>query len=150
MRASDAAGCTCSDVPMTTKVSAVRAISMTRPSSSSSRAFAEHDGRGLHDAAACGAGWVGFAGVHPVDDGPRRGALTAVDAQRVEHVAMQLEHPLGRRAGPLVQPVDVLRDDPRVGDARDRGVCRVRLGGHAGLASRNSQERRRISGSVTQ
>ena len=67
-----------------------------------------------------------------VEDGLQRVRGLALDALRVRGVPVQLDHPRVRHPGPLVQPVDVLRDDgghdASVDQRRDGAMAVVGLG----------------------
>ena len=73
--------------------------------------LAEGDGGRLQHAAALEAGRVLVTGAHPGERVVHRAPPPADEALGLVHGAMDLDHDLGRRAGRLVQAVDVLGDD---------------------------------------
>src|SRR5215471_1317908 len=99
--------------------------------------LAEHHGGRLEDPAAPRARRVVLAGPDPVESGGHVRAVAAGGAHHGEHRAVQLDDPFVRRAGPLVQPVDVLRDhlgvDLAAGQPGEGAVRRVGLGGPRGV-----------------
>ena len=95
------------------------------------------NGGRFEDPAAPGARRVVLAVPDPVERGGHLRAVAAGGAHHAEHRAVQLDDPFVRRAGSLVQPVDVLRDhlgvDGAAGQPGQGAVRRVGLGGPGGM-----------------
>ena len=94
----------------------------------------------------------GFAAVDPVERAAHRRPVAAGQALDLVHGAVDLEHAVRRRAGRLVQPVDVLgdqREQPALAlEVDQRAVPGVGPISPACRSRRISQARRRMSGSA--
>ncbi len=99
----------------------------------------EGDGVALQDAPALEARRILLTCPDPLEGVGHRSPVVATPATRPPHRAVDLDHELDVRAGPLVQPVDVLGDDrvqlaPTL-ELDDRVVPTVRLSLPTGIGS---------------